>query len=430
MECKLNISNKEIFVILLCGIPGVGKTYFTQILKNKFENEEVLKNKDNFFTENHNEKVYNFLHILNFDKILLEKFNQDNISQNCKNQNEYSYEEDCERKKILLEQKFDLGFILNNFKNCRKELFERFKNKIDEVINRRSSVSNKDFILGQSERYFIILDDNFYFKSMRKPFFKYCKEIYRKYSKIYNLNEINNKTIYSPSFDIQISYLEIHFRSKIDYALKLNSNRSGVDKIPDEVILRMSENFQWESFNKHLFYTLNIDSLNSLHEINFTEIISKLEENKNILQEIVKISLLESQFKSLSLLNKKENKAKFLDWLEINLRRKIGELIKSFNSNNSHNVIKNSSVSSSLFSKALSEKKKEFLQLIKNLIYKSQENTSINLNMPLNSPFSKINFFNLNFCLENLKENNYLLEQKINCTYLEKIIKEFENFAI
>lgn len=436
MESKVNISTKEIFVILLCGVPGVGKSYFTEIFQNKFKNEEDLKTKNNMLNQSQKKHFSNFVHIINFDKLLHEKFNHNHSLKNYIEYNsESSQELEFQNNSFNYEKKFDLEFILNNFRNSRKEYFELFQNKIEELIkndfNCYDNDNNNQFELNYletSKRHFIVLDDNFYFKSMRKPFFKYCKDKCKKYLRINTLDQINDETINHPPFEIQISYLELHFKTIIDYAIKLNSLRSGLNKIPEQVIIRINENFQWHSFNKKLIYTINIDSFNCLRNINFHEIISKLEENKLVLREVVKNSELKTELKSLNIKNKKHKKAKFIEWLEINLRKKIGELIKSFAKNYNTNIFQYPSESSSLYSKNLSDKKKEFIQIINKLLYIHEE-SSFKINTPAISS-TNIDLFNLNVCLENIKENNYMIDQQINYFYLEQILKEFENFSI
>ena len=125
----------EIFILLLCGIPGVGKTFLSKILQERLTTVEG-----------------NFVHVLNFDKLLISKKNQvddlekvgnfitilDNISNNGKH-------------------KFGIEFLLNNFKKTRKEFFDLFKNKVEEIKYGIKSSENISQFLGG--KHFIILDD-------------------------------------------------------------------------------------------------------------------------------------------------------------------------------------------------------------------------------------------------------------------------------
>ena len=95
----------DINVILLCGVPGVGKTYFTKILEEKF-----------YYTK---DKINSELNIIkfNFDELFL----KNSILFPNSNTNI-----------IEAENKFKLN--LTNFKKIRKDYFNNFKDKIEEII--------------------------------------------------------------------------------------------------------------------------------------------------------------------------------------------------------------------------------------------------------------------------------------------------------
>lgn len=114
-----NIVNPHRIVILMvCGVPGVGKTYLSNKLINQFKTKENIKS---FY--------------FNFDEIFVkDSFNDQN-------------------------NKFDLL----KFKASRIKLFEKFKLKMNDLFENSKDTS------------ILIIDDNFYFKSMRKPYFKFAK---------------------------------------------------------------------------------------------------------------------------------------------------------------------------------------------------------------------------------------------------------------
>lgn len=306
-----NLNNlPKINVILICGIPGAGKTYLTNLIKNKIEDEILLKEKLN--VEN-----------LSFDELFL----NDQINLHGS------------------ETKFELD--LTKYNKVRKDYFNCYINTVDQIKN-----SNKKHIL--------LLDDNFHFKSMRKPFYK-------------NIKELSLKNCY------EVSYLEIHLSCSLAYAIKNNSNRKGFNYIPESVIIKMFNNFQFNSFIKDLSIQINPENSNPFNNSDLFFIFQKLINNFKIISDLT----LNESLNKLKI-NKKENKETFIDLLESKIRKITGDLIKANKD----------------LSKEISIKKKEFMLLVKYLI-------TGQCIPPVNSNYS---IFNLGCLIEQVKERTYLID--------------------
>ena len=107
-------NNTRFIVILICGVPGVGKTYLTNKLNSKLNTIDT--------------KTVPII----FDQIFIQSFDN--------------------------KEKFDLL----KFKESRIKFFEKFRLVVNDMIDNSKQTN------------IIILDDNFYFKSMRKPFYKFA----------------------------------------------------------------------------------------------------------------------------------------------------------------------------------------------------------------------------------------------------------------
>lgn len=246
------------------------------------------------------------------------------------------------------------------YHDSRKGFFNIFKDKIAEILSEISEskayllngcIDNKtDKSIRKIVKYLIILDDNFYFKSMRKIFYKHIKEL----SKEKNLPK-----------KIKFSYMELILKCDIELALSNNSKRVAYQKIPESIIKRMYDKLEYESFIKNFVLLFNVDNsyslgFEALKQTKFEKkLLAHLIFSNILLNEIVNLELLEierekglSQGKdiyfckndgnSINTDNLHENfnkisnnfafkklKNEFLKNLEIFLRKKIGETLKN-----------------------------------------------------------------------------------------------------
>ena len=324
----MNSKEKNIFILLIGGIPGIGKSYFA--------NKISVELKD----------IYDIKY-LNFD--LLENINKDNYLQYQQMRNDY-----------LL--------------------------KIQEILNNINDINIKNKSL------LIILDDNFFLKSMRK--------------KIYNaiLDRIiqiqNNLTAENKTEKLYFYYLEILLKPKdINYCIKMNSLRNINQRIPDNIILNMNNMFEYNSpyANKNQTFILDINNEENLNNPNLIKDILYSKEKYIIKQK-------EKEIKEKVIIEK-DNKIKLIDDIEDIIRKEINAILK-----NNDTFRKKG--------KEISLHKKEYMKIIINYI-KNIELNEKDVKFEINSQ--------LFLLLKNLVNNNISnISQNENYS---KIIKEdFSNF--
>lgn len=318
---------KKIFLIVIGGIPGIGKSFLAERICSEYKNIFDIK-------------------YLNFDKI--ENINKDNYLQYQQMRNDY-----------LLKV---------------KEIFNSINN---------NCVLNKSIM--------IILDDNFFLKSMRK--------------KIYNL--LIDKIIELNSNIFQFYYLEILLKPfDINYCFKMNLNRENKSQIPENIIINMNNIFEYSSP-----YANN-------EQVLILDIINEQSINDNLVKEIFNNKekyfinyLNEKKEKEEKIIIKKDEKSKLIDDIEEIIRKEVNEIFKR----NKENKKKG---------KEISIYKKEFMKLLINNI-KNIENNKNEISNNNKDLFDllKNNIINKNFnisenqqLIELIKDNfkNYLFEKKIN----------------
>ena len=293
----MSLDKNNIFIILIGGIPAIGKSYLSFKILSEYKDIYDIK-------------------YLNFD--LIENINKDNYLQYQQMRNDY-----------LL--------------------------KIKELLNNTNIDNN-------SKPLVIILDDNFFLKSMRK--------------KIYN--SIIDKILESKSIKNNIKYyfLEILLKPKdLNYCLTINKNRSNNQIIPKDVIVNMNNIFEYNSpyLNKNQSIILEINNEESLQN---SCIIKDIFNNKE--KYIIKQKENEEKEKE-KIIIEKDNKAKLIDSIEDLVRKEVSEILKS-NKNNRKK------------GKEISIHKKEYMKIILNNIKKiekdkinSDRNNIINDNNENNS---------------------------------------------
>ena len=318
---------KKIFLIVIGGIPGIGKSFLAERICSEYKNIFDIR-------------------YLNFDKI--ENINKDNYLQYQQMRNDY-----------LLKV---------------KEIFNSINN---------NCVLNKSIM--------IILDDNFFLKSMRK--------------KIYNL--LIDKIIELNSNIFQFYYLEILLKPfDINYCFKMNLNRENKSQIPENIIINMNNIFEYSSP-----YANN-------EQVLILDIINEQSINDNLVKEIFNNKekyfinyLNEKKEKEEKIIIKKDEKSKLIDDIEEIIRKEVNEIFKR----NKENKKKG---------KEISIYKKEFMKLLINNI-KNIENNKNEISNNNKDLFDllKNNIINKNFnisenqqLIELIKDNfkNYLFEKKIN----------------
>jgi len=326
----MNLDTNNIFIILIGGIPAIGKSYLSSKILSEYKDIYTLK-------------------YLNFD--LIENINKDNYLQYQQMRNDY-----------LL--------------------------KIKEILN-DPNINNNN-----SKPLVIILDDNFFLKSMRKKIYNSTLD------KIFESKNIKN--------NIKYYFLEILLKPKdLNYCLTMNKKRNNNEMIPDDIIINMNNIFEYNSpyLNKNQSIILEINNEESLKNSNIIKDIFNNNEKY-----IIKQKEYEEKDK---IIIEKDNKAKLIDNIEDLVRKEISEILKS-NKNNRKK------------GKEISIHKKEYMKIIMNTIKKiNSENNLTNDNNYNNNNCNGNNsrVFNL---LKDCVENNI-----IDITQNENIIKTIkEDFNI
>ena len=235
---------KKIFIIVIGGVPGVGKSFLAEKICSEYKNAFDIK-------------------YLNFDKI--ENINKDNYLQYQQMRNDY-----------LLKA---------------KEIFNNI---------------NNNYILTKS--LMIILDDNFFLKSMRK--------------KIYN--SLIDKIIELNSNKFKFYYLEILLKpADLNYCLKMNLKRDKKEQIPDNIIINMNNIFEYNSPYANNTQVLILDIINE-QSIN-DNLVKEIFNN----QEKYLINIFnENKEKEQKIIIEKDDKSKLIDSIEEVIRKEVNELFK------------------------------------------------------------------------------------------------------
>jgi hypothetical protein len=260
---------KTIFIMIIGGVPGVGKSFLSNKICTEYKNIFEIK-------------------YLNFDSI--ENINKDNYLQYQQMRNDYLV-------------------------------------KIKEIFRDINDFDTKNLL--------VILDDNFFLKSMRKKIF----------------NTLMDKVIELNSNLIKFYYLEILLKPfDINYCLKMNLNREKTNIIPDNIIFKMNNIFEYNSpyANDSQVLILNISNEESL---NNNKLIQEIFDNKD--KYIIK-KKKENEIKEKIKIEKDE-KAKLIDDIEDILRKEVNLIFQ-----------KNKEIQKR--GKEISSYKKEYMKIILNCI--------------------------------------------------------------
>ena len=260
---------KAIFIMIIGGVPGVGKSFLSNKICTEYKNIFEIK-------------------YLNFDSI--ENINKDNYLQYQQMRNDYLV-------------------------------------KIKEIFRDINDFDTKNLL--------VILDDNFFLKSMRKKIF----------------NTLMDKVIELNSNLIKFYYLEILLKPfDINYCLKMNLNREKTNIIPDNIIVKMNNIFEYNSpyANDSQVLILNISNEESL---NNNKLIQEIFDNKD--KYIIK-KQKENEIKEKIKIEKDE-KAKLIDDIEDILRKEVNLIFQ-----------KNKEIQKR--GKEISSYKKEYMKIILNCI--------------------------------------------------------------
>ena len=237
---------------------------------------------------------------------------------------------------------FDIKYLnFDKIENINKDNYLQYQQMRNDYLLKIKEILNDPNINNNSKPLMIILDDNFFLKSMRK--------------KIYN--SIIDKILESKNIKNNIYYfLEMLLKPKdLNYCLTMNKNRSSNQIIPNDIIVNMNNIFEYNSpyLNKSQSIILEINNEESLQNSNIIKEIFKHKEKYIIKQK-------ENEEKE-KIIIEKDNKAKLIDSIEDLVRKEVSEILKS-NKNNRKK------------GKEISFLKKEYMKIILNNIKKIEKN--------------------------------------------------------
>jgi hypothetical protein len=199
--------------------------------------------------------------------------------------------------------------------------------KIKEIFRDINDFDTKNLL--------VILDDNFFLKSMRKKIF----------------NTLMDKVIELNSNLIKFYYLEILLKPfDINYCLKMNLNREKTNIIPDNIIFKMNNIFEYNSPYANDSQVLILNILNE-ESLNNNKLIQEIFDNKD--KYIIK-KKKENEIKEKIKIEKDE-KAKLIDDIEDILRKEVNLIFQ-----------KNKEIQKR--GKEISSHKKEYMKIILNCI--------------------------------------------------------------
>ena len=175
----------KINIILICGIPGAGKSY---LISNFLSYLKKLN--------------YNTIS-LSFDNIFFDHALNNNVSDANSSNINYDSNINNNRSKDIKDNILDF----EKWKESQIMFKDKFKEDATALLNSIKNIDEKDG-KDSKETYFIV-EDNFFYKSFRKPFYNFVKE---------------------HILEARISYLEIHLKCSQEYAKSNNDKRKHHEK--------------------------------------------------------------------------------------------------------------------------------------------------------------------------------------------------------
>ena len=321
-------------ILLLCGLPGGGKSTFAQTLINVHKQcrERIIGS-----NEGTDKSVIDSC-LSRFDKVLL--IDYDSIAER-----ELRSQTDCnhhgahekvksnpldgvalDREKLEKEQQH--FFDAEDLEAWKKTRVYALNILEDELATHFSSVVDTENIKLKQKHVLIIMDDNFHLRSMRRDVYRKCQEFLTA-SSVPNANMTDSestKSILNQNNHPIISFATIYFSTSIETCIQRNSSRNGKQRIPVEVMNRMAKSIEppneskpGASFEK---FNLTIDNLDNIDELGN---VIKFKSNTNIKQKIE--TCLQESLQS-PILPKEELSYEELAKLEIERQRQREETLK------------------------------------------------------------------------------------------------------
>lgn len=312
--------NEKLFVlVLLCGIPSSGKSYFLRNVVNSVKND--INVEKYYFME---KKLTYFKH--QYDEYIKELY--------------------CNKK-----ESFQQFYETINHSEMQKRFYENV------MIEFNKNVVNSP---NHSNGFIMFVEDNFPICSSRKVFYKFIKNLIK--------NELSKKL--DKTFSNSFSFLEIIFKTNLDLCLNINKNRNFELRIKNEIIVSQNNIFEYKGISEKLHF-INIELVkNEYGKLEYRDLKNNRLINgiNDYYKEIYEISILNNKIlksmideelikENMLVLNFNQNKSsfsEFLDELEISLKKAV------------ENYIKQNKINDKVMLKNISNTKKQFYSKLKN----------------------------------------------------------------
>ncbi len=297
------MNDQNISIVLLCGMPASGKSTFGQNLCNFIYElnsthgpvyEPFLFSYDSIIDSSLESAIIETLE-WKTARLLIKKLIKKFVDYLCVDS----------AQQAQSVNDFYNTFHLEN--NLYKALLSNFLRTAQLNIDNNSHLTHKSNV----NHKIVILDDNFYFESMRHEFFK-----------LISCLELTKRT----------AYFCVFFEcNKIELLLKRNSKRDLNSRISDEIIQKMFEKFEYQNnrldYEREFSLTLHINEKFKFEKDFFIKFLDQLEQNHtcffNFKSDIVAKDLKKIEMLKLS----QESTKNLLHQCDLILRRLTTEKI-------------------------------------------------------------------------------------------------------
>lgn len=231
-------------ILLICGMPGSGKSELSYKLKAKFDNRMVI-----------DEQKPVSIYIISYDEIV------SIIKSGGEQMRTYK---EFRRDLLVGARLFICNVLQRQSPEGEAEANEPMNRSICESIMRCNEIK-------RDHHFIVVVDDNFYYHSMRFQWFQIAKQY-------------------------QMGFAQIYIECQLELALIRNNQRITHQIVPDHVIFKMNQHFQSDSFKNSQFRTLTIQINTEINDDIKNLIIDAI--NDPIKSDDNQMKLIENQTKS------------------------------------------------------------------------------------------------------------------------------------
>ena len=202
----MSSSTTDIYVVLLIGLPGAGKSTVAAELRSRLKNSFRM-------------------HLIQYDAI------QNSIVHDLKNQSDD------------IDGNFGDGFKKSDLLAWRQSRSLALE-KLSEIMNQEGSSTNMSSSRQRNDKNtLIVMDDNFYLRSMRRDVYKVCQ-----------------KYVETQGLHSKVGFSLIHVDTPFGICMSRNNQRVGKACVPIPILTRMRDIFEYPRDNWETRSLLNISN--------------------------------------------------------------------------------------------------------------------------------------------------------------------------